>query len=76
MSRDHLLGRIDPTDAAPVQLPLAHEFDDIPVRYDRRLMHLLVVGQQLLTPTFVADEYTKSCPLTSSRLNNASSSVA
>ena len=42
--------RIDPTDATSVQPPVADEFDDIAMRHDRRLMHLLVVGQQPLRP--------------------------
>ena len=48
--------RIDPPDAPSVQPPVAHKLDDIAMRHDRRLMHLLVVGQQLLTPAFVPDE--------------------
>src|SRR6187551_197462 len=49
--------RIDPTDTSSVQSPDAHKFDDIAMRHDRRLMHLLVVGQQLLAPPgLVPDE--------------------
>ena len=47
--------RTNPTDATSVQPPVAHKFDDIAMRHDRGLMHLLVVGQQLLTPAFVPD---------------------
>lgn len=71
--------RIDPADAASVQPPVADKCDDVVMRYHRRLMHLLVVGQQLFTPAFVADEQFavhEVMPLTSSRLNSASSSVA
>ena len=48
--------RIDPANPATVKSTVSHEFDDITVRHGGRLMHLLVVLQQLLPPALVPDE--------------------
>ena len=39
--------RIDPADTAPMEATVPHELDNIAVRHSGRLMHLLVVRQQL-----------------------------
>jgi hypothetical protein len=48
--------RIDPANTAPVQPSITHELYDISVRHDGRLVHSLVVGQELFATAFVADE--------------------
>ena len=45
--------RIDPANTAPVQTPFAYKRDDITVRHNRCLVHLLVVCQQLLASTLI-----------------------
>ena len=47
---------VDPADASAVQLPITHECDDIGVSNNGRLVHTLVVSQQLLAATPIADE--------------------
>lgn len=48
--------RVDPTDTAPVKLSVADERDDFIVTHDRRLIHALVVPQQLFAPSLIANE--------------------
>lgn len=48
--------RIDPANTEPVQPAVPDELDDLAVRHDWRLMHLLVVRQQLLPSSLVPDQ--------------------
>jgi len=48
--------RIDPANTAPVQSSIAHKFYDIRMGHHWRLVHSLVVGQQLSAATLIADE--------------------
>src|SRR6266545_5986333 len=47
---------IDPADAAALKLPVTDERNDLSVRNDRRLIHLLVGRQQLRAPSSLADQ--------------------
>jgi hypothetical protein len=47
---------VDPTDAAPLQVPLADEPDDIAMRDKARLMYPLIRGQQFPAAAPIADE--------------------
>ena len=48
--------RINPANTPPVQPPITHELYDIIVRHDGRLVHSLVIGQQLFATALVADK--------------------
>ena len=48
--------RVDPTDAASIQATLPHERYDVGMWDDRRLVHLRIIGQQLLAATLITDE--------------------
>jgi hypothetical protein len=48
--------RVDPANAAAVKSTLPNELYNLTMWHDRRLVHQDVVGDQLLTPSFVADE--------------------
>ena len=45
-----------PADATSLQVPIAHERDDLAVRNDARLMYLLIGGQELPSASTIADE--------------------
>jgi hypothetical protein len=47
---------VDPTEATPMKLPIAHESHDFAVRDDRCLIHLLVIRQKPLPPTLVTNQ--------------------
>lgn len=47
---------IDPAHAPTMQVTIANELDDIPVRDNARLMHPLVGGQELAAASSVANE--------------------
>ena len=47
---------IDPANASSMQPALAHEGNNVAVRHDRRLMHLLVVCEKLPASTDIANE--------------------
>ena len=47
---------VDPADAAPVQLPIANEGDDLAVRDEARLMHLFIGSQEFPAASTVTDE--------------------
>ena len=67
--------RIDPANPAAVQSTAPHELHDINMRHSGRLVHLLVIREQLFSSALVTDEELSVDELMAAHLVAAQESV-